>query len=645
MEPQVNKRIGSIRPKKTGGATGVARAHDGLVKTEGPSTGLRLNKEGLTRARDGLTRVSEEDIATTYPRPVFGVARSGEDTNVELVQRKRNEAMRGPVGDETNVELVQRRSQVPESRTPVIDSSPIDERPKFVPVTSIKKPSSPGGPGLFSKLRGLNLKGKTSGLLDKLRGVSLPSSVSLPSRKPAPYATKNVVASKLNTRPSDPSRLVTKPAPKIETMNRSYPEPIVRTPPPSIAPPVLERPEPRGGPASVAQPLPPATRSVPPPATMSVPSSDAPRGVSPRSIGAPTPSPPLLPSYSDVADNIKSRAKNALWDDNADPKKVEMYLKELDRFKSSIQASSESIVSNVIDQAKALPSLVENADERNKADVLSGFLVTLERVHGRYMGFHKTFLFDQNFVKKLRYLWRYVPEQAAAAVDAFLQSAVNPYFDRMLEAVAALPFEQTGGAGWGGAVGSTMPIVAQSYASFIESLAKDKEKIYDFYYNKATSSMFQWTPVHTLMYSLKALRILFIWISLFLASKTFQSRYVQKVFANNEDPPSLTYFVLLFWVMEAVLMMFIFIILYMLMFLLNTDDNFIINDGVLGKFVGDYVATTILIVAAGLIIGSVMMKKKYFRYKSDGMRAIRSFQEVMFYISAFIVSFPFFLLF
>jgi hypothetical protein len=357
--------------------------------------------------------------------------------------------------------------------------------------------------------------------------------------------------------------------------------------------------------------------------------------------------PPMAPPSirAAVAGNVKS----LMFNDAGDPRMIDLYFKEFERFKVNLTNTSRSILSNLQEQAKGLPGVLKQTDERRQGQLISGFLVSLERIHDRYMSIHKVFLFDQGFIKKLQYLWKYAPDRTMKVIDTFLKDTIDPFFEQIAGVANSMPMSggnppvQDGGAS--DALLLDLPAIEQTYNDFMERLGGDREKLYDFYYNKATPSMFQWSTTHTLMYSLKALRILFLWITLFLASKTFQAKYVQKVFANNEDPPSLTYFVLLFWVMEAVLMLFIFIILYLLKYLLNTDNNFVVNDAVLGKFIGDYVATTALIVVAGLIIGNIMMKKKYFRYKSDGLRAIRSFQEVMFYISAFIVIFPFFQLF
>jgi hypothetical protein len=340
--------------------------------------------------------------------------------------------------------------------------------------------------------------------------------------------------------------------------------------------------------------------------------------------------------------------KSALFADPMDPKRIEQIFKEFQRFAANIASVSTSMINNLKTQTNNFRSLVAKTDEMRRNDLYTNFLATLEKVMDRYMQLHKVFLIDNNFSKKLQYAWRYAPDVTQQQVDAFTKNVIDPYFANIAEITAnAMPKHMVGGAA--GKVNedneTSSPGIYYAYEKYMERLESEREKLYDFYYNKASNAMFQWTSTHTLIYSMKFLRVLFLWMALYLASKTFQARYVQKVFADNEDPPRLEVFVLMFWALEAVLMVFVFIILYLIKYLLNSDSNFIINDGVIGKFIGDYFASTALIVLAGLVIGRIMMKKKYFRYKSDGLRAIRSFEEVMWYISIFILAFPFFIIF
>ena len=343
---------------------------------------------------------------------------------------------------------------------------------------------------------------------------------------------------------------------------------------------------------------------------------------------------------------LYDKSKSALFADPLDPKKLEQIFKELQRFATNLVSVSTSMIKNLQEQSNNFRALVIKTDERRKNDLYVNFLSTLDRILDRYMQIHKVFLIDSNFSRKLQYAWRYAPDESQKQIDAMMKNVVDPFFVNLSGLTAnAMPKQMIGGAANDPQNETSSPNVYYSYEKYIEKLVQQRQKLYDFYYNKASNTMFQWTSTHTLIYSMKLLRVMFLWMALYLTSKTFQARYVQKVFADNEDPPRLEAMVLMFWALEAVLMVFVFIILYLIKYLLNSDSNFILNDGVIGKFMGDYIASTVLIVLAGLVIGRIMMKKKYFRYKSDGLRAIRSFEEVMWYISIFIIAFPFFVIF
>jgi uncharacterized integral membrane protein len=135
--------------------------------------------------------------------------------------------------------------------------------------------------------------------------------------------------------------------------------------------------------------------------------------------------------------------------------------------------------------------------------------------------------------------------------------------------------------------------------------------------------------VTRVMYVLKFMRIFVVAGALYLASKTFQTRYVTAVFVNNEPPPSLMGFVLTFVVIEAIFMSLILFIVMLLAKTLDINEMFPITDQVFGLFLFDSIVSSVLTAVLGLMIAMVVMKKKYFRYRTDGMRAIRSLQEMM----------------
>jgi hypothetical protein len=155
------------------------------------------------------------------------------------------------------------------------------------------------------------------------------------------------------------------------------------------------------------------------------------------------------------------------------------------------------------------------------------------------------------------------------------------------------------------------------------------------------NDIFQNRPVFVTLYLLKFVRLLAIAGALYLASRTFQSRYVNSVFVNNESPPNLMTFVLIFVVIEAIFMSLVLFIVYLVS--RNVAD---VGEGsaldIVSLFMFDYMASSFVIIVIALLLAIVVMKKKYFRYRTDGLRAIRSLQEMILHVSLVALVFPYF---
>jgi hypothetical protein len=106
----------------------------------------------------------------------------------------------------------------------------------------------------------------------------------------------------------------------------------------------------------------------------------------------------------------------------------------------------------------------------------------------------------------------------------------------------------------------------------------------------------------------------------------------------------LRYYILLFLAIELIFIFALLIILFLLKYINDRDGSYIVNSVAIFKFLADYLMSTVVIVIIGLVMSSIVMKKKYFKYKTDGMRAIRSLQEIMVNISAVVCIIPFFML-
>lgn len=70
--------------------------------------------------------------------------------------------------------------------------------------------------------------------------------------------------------------------------------------------------------------------------------------------------------------------------------------------------------------------------------------------------------------------------------------------------------------------------------------------------------------------------------------------------------------------------------------------NFIINGRLVRKFIVDYVCATVVIFVLLAIIAGYMQAKKYFRYKTEGLRAIRAFGDLAISIAPVVLAVPFF---
>jgi hypothetical protein len=261
------------------------------------------------------------------------------------------------------------------------------------------------------------------------------------------------------------------------------------------------------------------------------------------------------------------------------------------------------------------------------------------------------FLIDRGFRKKLDYLYQNDPGSIVPIVQKFAKETLDPFFKQVRDKFER-GYVQPSAVGGGGMIGGAEGLDAtereelkMKYEKALNKIDATQEKLYAVYNNKLGLMDLILNETFYMVYFLKVFRVLFIWFSLYLASKVFQEQYVTKVFANNEDPPKLMNFILIFWGLETIFMAFLFILLFLMKYLFNNSgDSFIINNDLIGKFITDYVVSTVFIISLGLILASVMMKKKYFKYKSDGLRAIRGLQEIMLYVSIVVLVIPFFVI-
>jgi len=81
----------------------------------------------------------------------------------------------------------------------------------------------------------------------------------------------------------------------------------------------------------------------------------------------------------------------------------------------------------------------------------------------------------------------------------------------------------------------------------------------------------------------------------------------------------------------------------MLMMLFKKEDNnFIVNGYTIKTYLADYAACFSYLAVLSVIIIGIMQQKKYFRYRTEGLRAIRGVSEIITYMSIIIFFTPFF---
>ena len=148
-----------------------------------------------------------------------------------------------------------------------------------------------------------------------------------------------------------------------------------------------------------------------------------------------------------------------------------------------------------------------------------------------------------------------------------------------------------------------------------------------------------------ILYIIKGVRMLFTYIALFLATRVFSPIYEEQVYDQKKNPPPLWKFLLIFFAFDVSLNVFLVVVLFLLKFLFKSEDNaFVVDQYLFSKYLTDYMISIVVLLLTGFMVGSVMMDKKYFKYRYEGLRAIRAYESMMFNIAIIVYIVPYFLL-
>lgn len=118
--------------------------------------------------------------------------------------------------------------------------------------------------------------------------------------------------------------------------------------------------------------------------------------------------------------------------------------------------------------------------------------------------------------------------------------------------------------------------------------------------------------------------------------------YMDKVLINQENPPKLENFVLMFALLNLLSFLMIGISFYMSLPYIGGAQT---RGDILAMLVLDFSIYMVLLLTTSSIIANVMYNKKFFMYKDDGLRAIRALKDIVFKFSIIFALLPYFLVF
>ena len=145
------------------------------------------------------------------------------------------------------------------------------------------------------------------------------------------------------------------------------------------------------------------------------------------------------------------------------------------------------------------------------------------------------------------------------------------------------------------------------------------------------------------LYMLKLINYGFFALSLFLAEKLFSDMYMKNVYGAGGKPPDILIYIGITLALNLAFVVFMLVVLLLIRYIFkNPTNNFIVDMSLISKFLVDYAITTVILGLVGVICGSIIQKKRYFRYSTEGLRGVRALYELMLSLGALITVVPYF---
>lgn len=145
------------------------------------------------------------------------------------------------------------------------------------------------------------------------------------------------------------------------------------------------------------------------------------------------------------------------------------------------------------------------------------------------------------------------------------------------------------------------------------------------------------------LYGLKLVRAMVLWVALYVVEKVYQDSYVQAVLVEDRKPPDLALVVVYAVAVEGSVMLLVLLVLALLKAKYKTPSNtFVIDDRLLVAAAVDYLVSTGAILAIGAALGAAAQNGRLFRYRHDGLRAVRALCNLLLYTSLVVLAVPFY---
>lgn len=149
----------------------------------------------------------------------------------------------------------------------------------------------------------------------------------------------------------------------------------------------------------------------------------------------------------------------------------------------------------------------------------------------------------------------------------------------------------------------------------------------------------------SLLYIVKILRFCLILVALYLAKTMYVNKYNDVVYVQRKHPPSLLLLVGYFLLIDLVMNMVLWTILFYVSWLeiQKNSDFFLLNNVFFSRMVVDYVVSTALIGSIGCLL-CILVQRQWKLDGVNGFQVVSAFKQMLLTISGFALVPQYFLL-